>query len=252
MRESQTCTECQDTRYLKNKNINFLPTHSIENVAEEDIDISRGQATVLKIISHLISKDEKLSKITLKNALEQNPDTVYFIKENWGDEDHFINLALNEKKSNQISQTLYFLNLKNKLNRVPTKEDMKELSKIEISEYEEKFTAWENFLDVLGFDPWYKNNNIVVTKNIKDNNPGKNKIENNTQEESNLFLKEDTISVTVKKINELRIEIVKKYEQKDLEENYVNYSYVEMFSLLEKYMGIIYNKSKYNNIKDLL
>ena len=179
----------------------------------------------------------------------------YFVNENWGDEEHFISLALDEKNSNQISQILYFLNIKNKIERVPTKQDMKELSVIDISEYEKNFREWENFLDLLGFDPWYKNNNSDSTKKLKKNRKigaNKSRIDDNEQEKSSLFLKNDTIEETIKKINELRLIIKEKYEQKDSEENYADYSYVEMFELLEKYIEIMPNKSEYNNIKDLL
>ena len=75
-------------------------------------------------------------------------------------------------------------------------------------------------------------------------------MENN--EYSKVFSKNDTLEETFKKLNELRIKIKEKYEQKDSEENYADYSYVEMFDLLEKYIEIMPNKSKYNNIKDLL
>ena len=133
----------------------------MENVAAEDIDISRGQAEILKLIMKDIRIGE-LTPIKLRQVLNRNIDTKYFVNENWGDEEHFINLALDEKDSNQISQILYFLNIKNKIERVPTKQDMKELSVIAISEYEKKFRAWENFLDLLGFDPWYKNNKSTL------------------------------------------------------------------------------------------
>ena len=41
-------------------------------------------------------------------------------------------------------------------------------------------------------------------------------------------------------------------KKKDSEENYADYSYAEMFGLLEKYIEIMPNKSKKYNIKDLL
>jgi len=261
MRESQVCTECQDT-YVPDNNSNANPKNSakfysntvdMENVAAEDIDISKGQAVFLKSIMTYIRVGE-FTPMKLRQILNRSIDMRYFINENWGDEEHFINLALDEKDSNQISQILYFLNIKNKIERVPTKQDMKELSVIEIGEYEKKFKAWENFLDLLGFDPWYKNNNSDSTKKLKkirrigENN---SRINNEEQEKSSLFLKNDTLEETIKKINELRITIKENFKKKDSEENYADYSYAEMFDLLEKYIEIIPNKSKYDNIKDL-
>jgi hypothetical protein len=223
----------------------------MENVAAEDIDISRGQAEFLKSLMKFIRIGE-LTAIKLRQLLHKSSDMKYFVNENWGDEEHFINLALDEKNSNQISQILYFLNIKNKIERVPTKQDMKELSVIDISEYEKKFRAWENFLDLLGFDPWYRNNDSEIKTKIRRIGKKQNKIESDNNTYSSVFSKDDTIYETVKKINELRIKIKEKYEKKDLEENYADYSYVEMFELLEKYVEIMPNKSKYYNIKDLL
>ena len=253
MRESQICIECQNKSYLKNKNFPVPKTQDIENVAEEDIDISKGQADLLKIIVNLIPKEERLSEFTLNNLLEERDDVAYFIKENWGSKEHFIYLALNERESNQISQILNFLNLKNKIGRVPTKQDMKELSIIGLGAYEKKFTAWENFLDLLGFDPWYKNNNLNIAKNVyKKNENNKTVLKKEDKKYSNIFLKEDTKFETDQKINKIRMTINEKYEKLDLKENYADYSYAEMFELLEKYLDIMPNKSKYSSIKDLL
>ena len=221
----------------------------MENVVAEDIDISRGQAEILKSIMKYIRIGE-LTPIKLRQVLNRNIDTKYFVNENWGDEEHFISLALDEKDSNQISQILYFLNIKNKIERVPTKQDMKELSVIDISEYEKNFRTWENFLDLLGFDPWYKNNKPTLRTHSSATISTDNELENN--EYSKVFSKNDTLEETFKKLNELRIKIKEKYEKKDLEENYADYSYAKMFDLLEKYIEILPNKSKYSNIKDLL
>jgi len=257
MRESQICTECQGT-HVPDNNSNANPKNSTKfysntvdtgNVAAEDIDISKGQAEFLKSLMKYIRIGE-LTPIKLRQVMNRNIDTKYFVNENWGDEEHFISLALDEKNSNQISQILYFLNIKNKIERVPTKQDMKALSVIDIGKYEKKFKAWENFLDLLGFDPWYKNNKPNFKKytstDIQTEGDLKEKVH------SKIFLKNDTLEETIEKIDELRIAIKKKFEKKDSEENYADYSYVEMFGLLEKYIEIMPNKSKKYNIKDLL
>ena len=252
MRDTQVCTECQSFQDITNSKNNtkfYSNTVDIENVAVEDIDISRGQAEFLKSLMKFIRIGE-LTAMKLRQLLHKSSDMKYFVNENWGDEEHFINLALDEKDSNQISQILYFLNIKNKIERVPTKQDMKELSVIDISEYEKKFRAWENFLDLLGFDPWYKNNKSTLRTHSSATISTDNELENN--EYSKIFLKNDTLEETFKKLNELRSIIKEKYKQKDSEENYADYSYLEMFELLEKYIEIMPNKSKYSNIKNLL
>jgi len=257
MRESQICTECQGT-YVPDKNSNTNPKNSTKfysntvdmgNVAAEDIDISRGQAEFLKSLMKHIRIGE-LTPIKLRQVMNRNIDTKHFVNENWGDEEHFISLALDEKNSNQISQILYFLNIKNKIERVPTKQDMKALSVIDIGKYEKKFKAWENFLDLLGFDPWYKNNKPNFRKytstDIQTEEDLKEKVH------SKIFLKNDTLEETIEKIDKLRIAIKENFKKKDSEENYADYSYAEMFGLLEKYIEIMPNKSKKCNIKDLL
>ena len=224
MRESQICTECQGT-YVpdnnsktnsKNSTKFYSNTVDMGNVAAEDIDISKGQAEFLKSIMKHVRIGE-FGPTKLRQIINRNIDTKYFINENWGDEEHFISLALDEKNSNQISQILYFLNVKNKIERVPTKQDMKALSVIDIGEYEKKFKAWENFLDLLGFDPWYKNNKPNFKKhtstNIQTEEDWKAKVH------SKIFLKNDTLEETIEKIDELRIVIKKKFEKKDSEEN---------------------------------
>lgn len=262
MRDTQICTECQDT-YVPDKNSNTNPknntnfynkTVDMENVAAEDIDISKGQAEFLKSIMKHVRVGE-FGPTKLRQIINRNIDTKYFINENWGDVEHFISLALDEKNSNQISQILYFLNIKNKIERIPTKQDMKALSVIDISEYGKKFRAWENFLNLLGFDPWYKNNDSDSRKKLKKNRrirESNSRTNYDEQGKSNLFLKNDTLEETIKKTNKLRITIKENFKKKDSEENYADYSYVEMFDLLEKYIEIIPNKSKYDNIKDLL
>ena len=130
---------------------------------------------------------------------------------------------------------------------------MKELSIIGLGAYEKKFAAWENFLDLLGFDPWYKNNNLNIAKNVyKKNENNKTVLKKEDKKYSNIFLKEDTKFETDQKINKIRMTINEKYEKLDLKENYADYSYAEMFELLEKYLDIMPNKSKYSSIKDLL
>ena len=247
MRDTQICTECQDA-YVPDKNSKFKTT-DMENVAVTDIDISKGQAEFLKSLMKYITIGE-LAPMKLRQLFSKSSHMKYFVNENWGDEEHFISLALDEKNSNQISQILYFLNIKNKIERVPTKQDMKALSVIDIGKYEKKFKAWENFLDLLGFDPWYKNNKPNFRKytstDIQTEEDLKEKVH------SKIFLKNDTLEETIEKIDKLRIAIKENFKKKDSEENYADYSYAEMFGLLEKYIEIMPNKSKKYNIKDLL
>ena len=222
-------------------------TVDMENVAVEDIDISKGQAEFLKSIMNFVRIGE-LTPMKLRQLLQKTMGTKHFINENWGDEEHFISLALNEKDSNQISQIIYFLNIKNKIERVPTKQDMKELSVIDISEYENRFGTWESFLDLLGYDPWYRKKTIAK----KIQKPLKVSKKQFLQNETNCFDDNDSFKETIEKIKTLKNQIEKDFRQRDSEDNYSDYSYVEMFQLLEKYLKILPNESKYGNIKNLI
>lgn len=235
MKLSDICNECE-----------FRISQS--NVPAEDIDISKGQAKILTNIANSISKGNNLSKSSLKKVLETESDFVYLINSNWGTSEYFINLALNQKKPNPISLIMYFLNLKNKINNVPTKIQMRENLEFELSDYEEKFGSWEQFLDLLGLDPWYRkeNNRKELQKLMKI--PKKQF----SQFETDYFNDNDSYEETIEKINKLRKQMEVNYQQKDSDETYSDYSYVEMFQLLEKYLKILPKESKYGNIKNLI
>ncbi len=93
MKLSTICDECNSGSSQNNVNINT----SQNNVDAKDIDITRGQAAILKNIANLIPKGNNLSKNSLEKALQIKPDTVYTINENWGRSDYFINLVLDKK-----------------------------------------------------------------------------------------------------------------------------------------------------------
>ncbi len=233
MRKTQVCSEC---RSITQNNVNV-----------KDIDISKGQAKILKNIARSIS-DKDLSEFTLRKALREKPEIIHFINENWGNREYFIKLALENKHSNPISLILYFLNLKYKINEVPTKEKMNDISKFYLSEYEYKFGTWEKFLDLLGFDPWYRNNG--KQKEIPKIKPHKNKIiQKNVQ---NYFTGNESKIEMIEKIKLLKTEIKSLCEKKDLDENYSEYSYREMFDLLQEYLKILPNETKYNNVNYFL
>ncbi len=234
MRSTQVCKACRAVTQ--------------NNVDAKDIDISKGQAKILKNIARSIS-DKDLSEFSLRKALRNKPDTLYFINENWGDEKHFIKLALSyNEKLNPISLILYFLNLRWKIVEIPTKEKMVEISKFDLNEYERRFGTWEKFLDLLGYDPWYRKETIKK----ETRKPLKTSKKQFLQYETNYFNDNDSFEETIEKINNLRNQIEEDFRQRDSEENYSDYSYVEMFQLLEKYLKILPNKPKYGNIKNLI
>jgi len=123
---------------------------------------------------------------------------------------------------------------------------MKEISKFHLSEYEYQFGSWEKFLDLLGFDPWYREQikPKIIEKTIRKTNVMDN-ISNNSE---NYFLEQDSIPKTIEKIHQIRNKIKDRCKIKDAEDQFRDFSYVEMVELLEKYLELLPNEHKYSNI----
>ena len=69
-----------------------------------------------------------------------------------------------------------FEKLKEKLGRVPTKDDVNNNLRVSVETYENEFKDWESFLDRIGYDPWHR----TTTKPLKsDINEIKSENENN-------------------------------------------------------------------------
>jgi hypothetical protein len=240
---TQICDECGGEIVKNNEKI------SQNNVDAKYIDISKGQAEILKGIANLIPKNVNISKTSLEKILGYQSQIEYVINENWGTRKYFIDLILS-KEPNPISLILYFLNFKNKIGKVPTKSKIREFSKFHLSEYESQFGSWEEFLDLLGFDPWYRNNGeqkeIAKTKSYEKKN------EIRRENIPNYFMGNESQIETIEKIKLLKSEIESLCEKKDLDENYSEYSYREMFILLQEYLKILPNETKYNNVNYFL
>jgi len=220
-----------------------------DNVDAKDIDISKGQARFLKSIAKSIPKGKDLTKFSLQKALRDKSETLHFINENWGNSEHFIKLALDHKNSNPISLILYFLELQKKLNEVPTKEKMIEFSKFSLSEYESRFGSWEEFLELLGFDPWYRNDSNQ--KQVSKFKPSKRKLNKKIEIDLNDYFTENESQTDIlEKVNNLRKQIQSSCKKKDLEENPLGYSYEKMFQLLEVYLKLLPNDPKYGHIRN--
>ena len=219
-----------------------------ENVNVDEILISKGQAKILKSISSLMG-DKKLSKNTLSEIIENNPEIIYLIHDNWGSKEYFIKLSLNHITPNPISLIMNFLNLKNKIKETPTQEKMEHLSDIPLITYEKTFGTWEGYLDLLGFDPWYKDNKTIK----KISKPKSHQLPKILYEDSvSCFKGDESQSEITEKINQIKKNIQKYCEKKDLENNYSEYSFVEMFKILEKYLEILPKKPRNDDIKNFL
>lgn len=72
-----------------------------------------------------------------------------------------LDLAYSIDPPNKISMVVEFERVKSNLNKVPTKEEFEKNSALSTSTYDNEFGSWENFLDKLGHDPWYRRGSTV-------------------------------------------------------------------------------------------
>lgn len=144
MKKNQKCNTCEFNSDMMSKKGNI----NDDNISEKDLSISIAQAKFLVSIGH-----------RMLNGAEMSIGTKFYVKDNWGDPDHFKKLCFSDEP-NQLSLIIHFLKLKDELNKVPTREDIKNESKFQIKEFRKKFGSWSSFLNLLGEDPWYRNQKI--------------------------------------------------------------------------------------------
>jgi len=123
---SQICLECQN-------NLDG-------NVSVKDLSISKGQAKFI---------------IKYRDYFDSSPELSTYIKENWGTLDHFKSMCFS-LEPNQLSLLINFIQIKELFEQVFLKDDFDLVSKFYVRDFENEFNSWEQFLDLVGEDPWYK------------------------------------------------------------------------------------------------
>ena len=239
---------------LQNENKQITQTKEIDDeiysedkILPEDLYIGKKQAILLKNISLLMPN--KGSEFDILKIINKISDSVQFeLKDNWGSWENFFELAINYEELNKISSIILFEKLNNQIGKVATKKEYLETVNINEEWIDKEFKSWENLLELLGHDPWYRNNsNKVLEKIISEKIIKKELVEyENTKLEN-----KESIEDIIQKVNALKLELSNYYKLKDSEENFIDYSYVEMFQLLEKYLKILPNEPKYSDIREL-
>ena len=78
------------------------------------------------------------------------------LREEFGDVSELLDLAYDIDPPNKISLLIEFEKVKWNLDRVPTRAEFEKASPVGAGAYDDEFDSWENFLDKLGHDPWYR------------------------------------------------------------------------------------------------
>lgn len=88
-------------------------------------------------------------------------DVIQDLRQEFGDIGGLLDLAYDIDPPNKISMVVEFERVKSNLDRVPTKNEFEKISPLEIVSYDIEFGSWENFLDKLGHDPWYRRRDVT-------------------------------------------------------------------------------------------
>jgi len=226
--------------------------YSEEKILAEDLHISKKQAGLLKGITKILPN--KGNEFNISKIVDQIPDFIQFeIKDNWGSWENFFELATNYSELNKISLIILFEKLNSQIGRFATEKEFLETVNIDTNWIKKEFKSWGNLLELLGYDPWYRNNskkesNNIVSKTVTKKQSSKFNMDNYI--ENDLFKENDSFEETVQKLEKLKLELLNHYKSKDLENNYVDYSYEEMFQLLEEYLNLLPAVPKYGNIRN--
>ena len=220
--------------------------HMEDEITAKELYISKQQASLLKEISLILPDSDE--EFDVLKVIDKIPDSIQFeIKDNWGSWENFFKLALNFEQLNKISLIILFEKLNSQSEEVISKEYFLGTVNVDEAWINNEFKSWEHILELLGYDPWYRNKSkterIVIEneKNIEDDVNEYKKIKIDDKE---------SIKDIIQKTDNLKTELLEVFKLKDIEKNAIDYSYVEMFGLLERYLKIIPNKKEYQDIKN--
>jgi hypothetical protein len=215
-----------------------------DEIKAENLDISKGQAKFLKkIIASFPKKDQKENILEMYNKISEFER--FEIADNWESWEKFYELATNYDELNQISAIMLFEKLNEEIGYVASKKEFLEITNVDESWINKEFKTWENFLELLGYDPWYRDTSKKKPTKI-------NTIKNTEQkniEHKNPRIVEDNVEL-ITNMDNLKLKLIEYYKLKDDTEKYSDYSHVEMFELLEKYIQIIPNNPRFRDLKN--
>ena len=217
-----------------------------DEIKAKNLDISKGQANLLKkILVSFPKKDQDGNSLDIYNKISESEK--YEISDNWKSWETFYEFATNYNELNQISAIIQFEKLNEEIGYVASKKEFLEITNVDELWIDKKFKTWENFLELLGHDPWYRNKSKSVEKYESQEEIDENKSEEHEKIKWKNF---ESIDKIFENLNKLKTELIEDYNIKYSKNEFREYSHVEMLNLLEKYLKILPNDTRYSEIKN--
>lgn len=221
-------TKPRNTEY-KNQLSNFSTS---DDFSFEDLYVSKIAAGYIKKIIFLFPQN--LSELDIDELENDIPEsTTRFITQNFGISiKKFLEFLTDFETLNHFSIMSYFEILKRRGTDVPTKEIFLESFEIEESVIDDFFKSWEHFVEMMGYDPFYRNQ----SSNDKFDSRNSNEYE----EPNALTMNKDSTELgTLQSSNVDPKELLKEYLlQKQLQIGIVDDEINSQVDLLEAYLKI--------------
>lgn len=222
---------------LNQKQISYADDEEL--IQPEDLYISKGQARLLKnLVKYMPDFGDNIkSENQLKEILESER---YQIEDNWGSVENFLKLGTNYFEINKISAIILFEKLHEKLEHVPKKEEFFYNFPVDENWIKNEFQSWQHFLELLNYDPWYRDKKREFQKNKQ------------IEKESEITESDYEIKIDKEQLDSIRETLKSHFRKMDLEQKQWEYKYENMFELLETYLKLLPNNKKYNQIFNFL
>jgi hypothetical protein len=222
----------------------------LDEIRIEHVYISKNLAQLLKKITVFmpdVYEQKNLPDIKVRIPKSIRSEIIH----NWGNLDGFVETASNYDNITKISAIILFEKLKNQIGKIPTKEEFFQFANVNDVFMDNEFKSWEHFLELLQYDPWYRNS--FKDTPLEHKNPILNE-ENETCHDlsGSYFGEQISDDEILEKIGDLRKQIEKRCKEYDSLANVVEYSHEEMFHLLEKYLRLLPKSFGCTNVRDFL
>ena len=228
------------TKFKANNTLN----KNLENKIELTYFNNQRALMIKKLAQHLISNTDKNHEFCSNISLMDKSFVRYIEEEFSSTIDKILKLAYTIEPPNKISMIVELERIRSIIGTVPTKQELEEHSKLKIQQFDSEFGSWEELLNRLNYDPFYRNRKEKIIKINSDSNESIQEYEYSSTESE--------IDVSNQyNVNNLRTWLYEYYVILDSQNNY-DYSYKEMFQRLEEHLQILPKKSQYKDLTTFL